>query len=110
MGEKVTITAEKPGGQMSVEVNIEADSCIKGDLIHKMFARKIIQDLEEKYVNSDSEEIKSLINDFGLKYSLVGAGTRESGAEAEIGGKEGGAEAETQRKKEKQKQREKCRK
>eukprot|EP00090_Calanus_glacialis_P006199 TRINITY_DN14861_c0_g1_i2.p1 TRINITY_DN14861_c0_g1~~TRINITY_DN14861_c0_g1_i2.p1 ORF type:complete len:655 (-),score=152.05 TRINITY_DN14861_c0_g1_i2:36-1769(-) len=71
VGDKVTITAEKPEGQMSVEVDIEADSCIEGDLIHKMFARKMIQDLEEKSEKGEDGEIKSLITDLGLKYSLM---------------------------------------
>ena len=56
---------------MSVEVDIEADSCIEGDLIHKMFARKMIQDLEEKSKIGEEGEIKALITDLGLKYSLM---------------------------------------
>jgi hypothetical protein len=71
LGEKVIISAEKPEGKMTVEVNIEANCIVEGDLIHKMFARKMIQDLEEKHEAADSEELKSLITDLGLKYRLA---------------------------------------
>jgi hypothetical protein len=67
----MTITAEKPEGRMSIEVKIDTANYIEGDLVHKMFARKMIQDLEEKFENDESEEIKSLITDLGLKYSLA---------------------------------------
>eukprot|EP00092_Neocalanus_flemingeri_P030787 GFUD01033440.1.p1 GENE.GFUD01033440.1~~GFUD01033440.1.p1 ORF type:complete len:808 (-),score=279.18 GFUD01033440.1:316-2739(-) len=71
VGEKVTITAKTPEGELSLDVKIDKDSFSEGDLIHKLFARKMIQDLEEKFEKNNTEEIKSLITDLGVKYGLA---------------------------------------
>jgi len=70
VGEKVTITAKTPEGNLSLDVKIGKDSFIEGQMIHKMFARKMIQELEENFEKKDPEEVKSIITELGLKYSL----------------------------------------
>eukprot|EP00092_Neocalanus_flemingeri_P009192 GFUD01009893.1.p1 GENE.GFUD01009893.1~~GFUD01009893.1.p1 ORF type:complete len:803 (+),score=226.34 GFUD01009893.1:227-2635(+) len=71
LGEKVTIKAEKPEGQLCIEVKVDMDSVLNGELIHQLFARKRIQDLEENSEEYDTEEVRSLVTDLGLKYSLA---------------------------------------
>ena len=46
------------------------DNFIEGDMIHKIFARKMIQELEENFEKKDPAEVKSIITELGLKYSL----------------------------------------
>merc|ERR1711892_329142 len=70
VGEKVTITAKTPEGNLSLDVKIGKDSFIEGQMIHKMFARKMIQELEENFEKKDPGEVKSIITELGLKYSL----------------------------------------
>ena len=71
VGDKVTITAKTPEGELTLDVKINKDSFVEGDLVHKLFARNMIQDLEETFVENGTEEIKCLITDLGLKYSLA---------------------------------------
>ena len=42
------IIAKTPEGDLSEELIIKADDILQGDMVHKMFARKMIQDLEER--------------------------------------------------------------
>eukprot|EP00121_Abeoforma_whisleri_P016571 Awhi_evm1s15201 len=44
---KVTIKANTPDGPLEVELDIEEDNKIEGDMVHKMAARNLIRDLEE---------------------------------------------------------------
>eukprot|EP00090_Calanus_glacialis_P005452 TRINITY_DN14219_c0_g1_i3.p1 TRINITY_DN14219_c0_g1~~TRINITY_DN14219_c0_g1_i3.p1 ORF type:complete len:804 (+),score=256.05 TRINITY_DN14219_c0_g1_i3:133-2544(+) len=70
VGEKVTITAKTPEGNLSLDILLGKDSFIEGEMIHKMFARKMIQELEENFEKKDPAEVKSIITELGLKYSL----------------------------------------
>ena len=45
---KVKIVAKTPEGDLSEELIVAADDIVQGDMVHKMFARKMIQDLEER--------------------------------------------------------------
>ena len=67
---RVTITAKTPEGDLQVELEISEDSYTEGDLVHKMFARKMIQDLEERHDGEDKEEVKAVITDLALRYNL----------------------------------------
>jgi len=90
LADKVMIVAKTPEGDLSEEVKIETSSIIEGDMLHTMFARKMIQDLEERNTNeqsrymedsdSDDEEVMTdegkkiidkIITDLPLKYSLA---------------------------------------
>jgi len=70
VGEKVTITAKTPEGNLSLDVKIDKESFVEGEIVHKMFARKMIQELEENFEKKDPGEVKSIITELGLKYSL----------------------------------------
>lgn len=47
------------------------DSVLKGNLLHKMFARKMIQELEEREEMEDKAEVKELITELAMKYQLM---------------------------------------
>jgi len=70
VGENMTITAKTPEGNLNLDLKIGKDNFIEGDVIHKMFARKMIQELEENFEKKDPAEVKSIITELGLKYSL----------------------------------------
>ena len=68
----VKISAEIPSSnstyseEMKVETNLMKDS-----LLHKMFGRKMIQELEENYDEKEEGEIKNLVIDLSLKYQIM---------------------------------------
>jgi len=70
VGDMVTVTAQTPEGNLSLDVKIDKDSFVDGEIVHKMFARKMIQELEENFEKKDPGEVKSIITELGLKYSL----------------------------------------
>lgn len=47
------------------------DSVLTGNLLHKMFARKMIQELEEREEMEDKNEVKQLITEIAMKYQLM---------------------------------------
>merc|ERR1711922_24789 len=51
------------------EIPVGASS-LKGNLLHKMFARKMIQDLEEQEVEDDTD-VKDIITRLAEKYQLL---------------------------------------
>jgi len=77
LADKVMIVAKTPEGDLSEEVKIETSDIIEGDMLHTMFARKMIQDLEERNTNEqsryteDKKIIDKIITDLALKYSLA---------------------------------------
>ena len=71
VGVRVTITTDTGEGKIRMEVTVDQEEVVHGDLVHKMFARKMIKDLEEKYEEDDSEEVQALIEELGLKYNLA---------------------------------------
>eukprot|EP00122_Pirum_gemmata_P006481 Pgem_evm1s5926 len=77
---KVLIKAITPEGPLSVELDIEEENKFQGDLIHKMAARSMIRDLEEKssymhlnraYFTLTNEDVKKEIERLGCLFSLV---------------------------------------
>ena len=52
------------------EVTVD-ESGLQGTLLHKMFARKLIQELEEKEEMADEKEVKELITELAMKYQLM---------------------------------------
>ena len=72
LADRVKISAVTPEGTLSEEIKIAASDYKKGEMIHRMFARKMIQDLEEQHgMEEESSEINTVITDLGLKYSLA---------------------------------------
>ena len=71
LADKVKISAKTPEGELMEELEISEESYSQGDLVHKMFARKMIQDLEERHGGGeDKEEVKGVITDLALRYNL----------------------------------------
>ena len=78
LAEKVKISAKTPEGDLVEELEITEESYSlgnHGDLVHKMFARKMIQDLEERHGDGgegeDKEEVRRVITDLALRYNLT---------------------------------------
>ena len=59
VGEKVTMTAKTPEGNLCLDVKIDKDSFVEGEMVHKMFAWKMIQQLEENFEKKNPGEVKS---------------------------------------------------
>ena len=60
---KIKITAEIPTENESYEEDITVDvSCLNGDLLHKMFARKMIQEFEEREEVEDEKQNPEIKN------------------------------------------------
>ena len=72
LADKVKISAKTPEGELMEELEISEESYSQGDLVHKMFARKMIQDLEERHGGDgeEREEVKAVITDLALRYNL----------------------------------------
>ena len=91
------ITAQTPDGPLSVEIPIDENSFINGDLVHQFAARKRIQDLEEMIVEEGPEseitkkDVEDAIVELGLKFKLaskhtsfVGVDEKKPGEEPEL--------------------------
>ena len=48
----------------------QASDALQGDLLHKMFARKMIQELEESE-DYEAKDVKELVTELALKYKLM---------------------------------------
>ena len=90
LADTVTITAHTPEGELAESVQLGAEAWVEGELLHRMFARKMIQDLEERSPGLDSEaEVSAVITDLGLKYSLASRHTSFIGVSQGAGEGEG---------------------
>lgn len=68
----VKITAETPSGTLELSIPFAEDEVLGGKDFHCMFARKLIQDLEEgNYDTATQEETKDLIVELGTTYQLA---------------------------------------
>jgi len=70
---KVTIEASTPEGPLSLEIPIDPKSYIEGNSVHKLMARKKIQEIEELSNNQElsEEEKQQFITNLGLKYQIA---------------------------------------
>ena len=90
LADTVTITANTPAGELAESVQLGAEDWVEGEMLHRMFARKMIQDLEERSPGLDSEaEVIAVITDLGLKYSLASRHTSFIGVSQGAGQGEG---------------------
>ena len=64
VGGKVVLSA----GDLRQELEVEKESSLDGDLVHKMFAKKMIQELEDSEIGPREEE---LIKDLSIKYGIL---------------------------------------
>jgi len=87
-GTKITFTAQFGNRQMIEEFEVTEKSFIGGEQLHKLYARKKIQEVKETYQGwSGRNEKKEIITSLGLQYELVteytafiGVDTREAPA------------------------------
>ena len=90
LADTLTITANTPAGELAESVQLGAEDWVEGEMLHRMFARKMIQDLEERSPGLDSEaEVIAVITDLGLKYSLASRHTSFIGVSQGAGQGEG---------------------
>merc|ERR1719348_542104 len=71
VGDEITIKAKTVAGELKHTFNVTSDSFIEGKSLHQLFARKMIQEIEEKNVIDNQNESKKLILELGLKYNLA---------------------------------------
>ena len=69
VGRKVVLKA----GNTEQELELDKEPRLSGELLHKMFARRMIQELEEEPHLGDSE--RDLIKDMSLKYNIISSFT-----------------------------------
>ena len=84
LANNVKIIAKTPEGDLSESIKINTEDNIEGEMIHKMFARKMIQDLEERDDMEDQEGVDEVITDLGLKYGLASKNTSFIGVSEEV--------------------------
>ena len=69
---KVGIHANVGSTETSYDEDVQVETAtMKGNLLHKMFARKLILGLEENFGKKDEQEVKSLVTELSLKYQLM---------------------------------------
>jgi len=83
--DEITVKAKTPEGDLEVNLNFCKDSMIEGNSVHQLFARKMIQELEEKHEQENKEETKKLITELGLKYKLASKYTSFVGVDEKQG-------------------------
>merc|ERR1712198_464417 len=71
VGDEITIKAKTVVGDLEHTFKVTSDSFIEGKSLHQLFARKMIQEIEEKNVIDNQNESKALILELGLKYNLA---------------------------------------
>jgi len=69
--DEIIVKAKTPEGDLEVSLEVCKDSFIDGNSVHQLFARKMIQEIEEKPEKENAEERKKLITELGLKYKLA---------------------------------------
>ena len=86
IGEEITIKAKTPEGDLEHSLPITSDSFIEGKSLHQLFARKMIQDLEENHEYDERERsaVDKVITDLGLKYSLASKHTSFIGVDDKV--------------------------
>ena len=77
VGGKVVLKA----GNTEQELEVEKEPSLAGDLLHKMFARRMIQELEEEPHIGETE--RELMKDLSLKYNIISRFTSFIGVDEE---------------------------
>eukprot|EP00092_Neocalanus_flemingeri_P024207 GFUD01026255.1.p1 GENE.GFUD01026255.1~~GFUD01026255.1.p1 ORF type:complete len:656 (+),score=188.33 GFUD01026255.1:171-1970(+) len=85
VNDEITVKATTTEGDLEVSLPICKDSFIQGNCLHQLFARKMIQEVEEKHEKENVEESKKLITELGLKYSLASKYTSFVGVDEKHG-------------------------
>ena len=69
--QEISLRARTCEGVLEVSVPVSTESFIQGNSLHQLFARKLIQELEEKPPQDCGEDTAMLITELGLKYKLA---------------------------------------
>jgi len=69
--EEITIKAKTTEGILEHTFKVLNDSFIEGRNLHQLFARKLIEEVEERQETENNEEGKELIIELGVKYHLA---------------------------------------
>ena len=85
VNDEITVKAKTPEGDLELSLPICKDSFIQGNSLHQLFARKMIQEVEEKHEQENVEESKKLITELGLKYNLASKYTSFVGVDEKQG-------------------------
>eukprot|EP00092_Neocalanus_flemingeri_P042314 GFUD01046186.1.p1 GENE.GFUD01046186.1~~GFUD01046186.1.p1 ORF type:complete len:828 (+),score=250.72 GFUD01046186.1:263-2746(+) len=85
VNDEITVRAKTTEGDLEVSLPICKDSFIQGNCLHQLFARKMIQDVEEKHEQENFEESNKLITEMGLKYNLASKYTSFVGVDEKHG-------------------------
>ena len=70
LSEEISVKAKTTEGYLEHSFQVTLDSFIEGNSLHKLFARNMIQDVEEKY-DSNEDDRKALITELGLNYKIA---------------------------------------
>jgi len=88
---KVRITAEIPSSDDYEETVKVETKPMNDNLLHKMYARKLIQGVTENFDEREESEVKSIVTEVSLKYQLmsrftsfIAVDTRENKSEKEM--------------------------
>jgi len=84
IGEEITIKAKTPEGILEHIFKVTNDSFIEGRNLHQLFARQLIQEIEERQETDNNEEGKDLIIELGMKYHLASKYTSFVGVDEKI--------------------------
>eukprot|EP00092_Neocalanus_flemingeri_P060081 GFUD01071967.1.p1 GENE.GFUD01071967.1~~GFUD01071967.1.p1 ORF type:complete len:834 (+),score=254.30 GFUD01071967.1:112-2613(+) len=85
VNDEITVKAKTTEGDLEVSLPICKDSFIQGNCLHQLFARKMIQEVEEKHEQENVDESKKLITALGLKYNLASKYTSFVGVDEKHG-------------------------
>eukprot|EP00092_Neocalanus_flemingeri_P018239 GFUD01019739.1.p1 GENE.GFUD01019739.1~~GFUD01019739.1.p1 ORF type:complete len:927 (-),score=280.27 GFUD01019739.1:214-2994(-) len=85
VNDEITVKAKTVEGDLEVSLAICKDSFIHGNCLHQLFARKMIQEVEEKHEQENVDESKKLITALGLKYNLASKYTSFVGVDEKHG-------------------------
>jgi len=82
--EEITIKAKTTEGILEHTFKVLNDSFIEGRNLHQLFARKLIQEVEERQETENNEEGKELIIELGMKYHLASKYTSFVGVDEKV--------------------------
>ena len=84
IGEEIKVKAKTTEGILEHTFKVTNDSFIEGRNLHQLFARKLIQEIEERQETHNNEEGKELVIELGMKYNLASKYTSFVGVDEEV--------------------------
>ena len=85
VNDEIIISAKTPEGDLEVSLPVSKDSFIFGNSLHQLFARKFIQEIEEKHLSGNRDESKTVILEMALKYQIASTYTSFVGVDERQG-------------------------